>query len=271
LWSFCRHSDRAATVFVLGKPDMPIHRRSVLAGLALAGLRPNLVLAAAAMVEAGAIVGTSGANTAQLLGKIRDLAAGDPIFLNDLLATGENARLSARLGEATRLLLGARTRVRIDKFLVDRGGKLVLERGAILFDRPHNRPSGELSVTTPFGLIAARGTRFFAGPSWGRFGVYVESGLVDVATHGGTVRLNPGFGTDLTGMQAAPTKPAPWSRLRIGEAWASVVGAAGSPGSSSPSAGSGNMSAPGGGGSGGGVSGGSSQSTSGSGNSSTDK
>ncbi|WP_448951243.1 FecR domain-containing protein [Labrys neptuniae] len=249
---------------------MPIHRRSLLAGLALAGLRPNSVLAAATMVEAGTIVGSSGASTAELLGKVRALAAGDPVFLNDLLATGENARLTAQLGEATRLLLGARTRVRIDKFLVDRGGRLVLERGAILFDRPHNKPSGELSVTTPFGLIAARGTRFFAGRSWGGFGVYLDSGLVEVTTQGGTVRLTPGLGTDLTSMQAPPSKPQPWSRLRIGEAWASVLGAGSSPGGNSPAgvgAGSGNTSAP----SGGGGSGGGSQSTSGSGNSSTDK
>ncbi|MBP0579945.1 FecR domain-containing protein [Labrys sp. LIt4] len=202
---------------------MPIHRRSLLAGLLLAGIRPDRVLARAA-AEAGSILGASGESTAQARGRIRLLSVGDPVYLNDLLATGERARLSAQLGDATRLLLGARTRVRIDKFLIDRGGRLVLERGAIMFDRAHDRPSGELSVTTPFGLIAARGTRFFAGPSWGKFGVYVEDGVVDVATRGGTVRLTPGFGTELTGMQAAPAAPAPWSPLRISEARSVVVG-----------------------------------------------
>ncbi|MDZ5452518.1 FecR family protein [Labrys sp. ZIDIC5] len=227
---------------------MPIHRRSLLAGLLLAGIRPERVLARAA-VEAGSILGASGESTAQARGRTRLLAVGDPVYLNDLLATGESARLSAQLGDATRLLLGARTRVRIDKFLVDRGGKLVLERGAILFDRPHDRPSGELGVTTPFGLIAARGTRFFAGPSWGKFGVYVEDGVVDVATKGGTVRLTPGFGTELASMQAPPAKPAPWSRLRIGEAWGTVVGPRHTFGGSdvSPS-GEGDMPSPGGGG-----------------------
>ncbi len=204
---------------------MPIHRRSLLAGLLLAGLRPESVLARAT-VEAGSILGATGENTAQQRGNTRLLAVGDPVYLNDLLMTGERARLSARLGDATRLLLGARTRVRIDKFLVDRGGKLVLERGAILFDRPHDRPSGELSVTTPFGLIAARGTRFFAGPSWGKFGVYVENGVVSVTTRKGSVTLTAGFGTDLAGIDAPPAAPAPWSRLRLVEASAFVTGAA---------------------------------------------
>lgn len=201
---------------------MLIHRRSLLIGLALAGVRPGLA-AAMQIVEAGSVVQVTGQSTGQLRGEKRALAVGQPVFIDDMLATGSGARLAAKLGEMTRLSLGERTRVRIDKFLIDRGGELVLERGAILFDRPDQVPSGPLNVTTPFGLIAARGTKFFAGPSNGVFGVFVEHGLVTVKTRGGQVTLTNGQGTDLTSRRVAPTPPKTWGDARVAKALASVT------------------------------------------------
>ncbi len=202
---------------------MRIHRRSLLIGLALAGVRPGFAAATMQIVEAGSVVEVTGQSTGLLRGEKRALAVGDSVFIDDMLATGASARLAARLGELTRLSLGERTRVRIDKFLVDRGGELVLERGAILFDRPDDKPSGPLNVTTPFGLIAARGTKFFAGPSEGVFGVFVEHGLVNVKTAGGQVTLTNGQGTNLINNRTAPTPPGDWGDLRIAKALASVT------------------------------------------------
>ena len=68
-------------------------------------------------------------------------------------------------------------------------GELTLDGGALLFSRPEDPPSGPLDLHTPYGLIVARGTEFFAGPSEGAFGVYVEHGLVTVRTRAGAVRL----------------------------------------------------------------------------------
>ncbi|CAM5775269.1 hypothetical protein LMIY3S_04939 [Labrys miyagiensis] len=202
---------------------MLIHRRSLLIGLALAGVRPGFAAAAMQIVEAGSVVQVTGQTTGQLRGEKRSLAVGNSVFIDDMLATGSGARLAAKLGEMTRLSLGERTRVRIDKFLVDRGGELVLERGAILFDRPDDKPSGPLDVTTPFGLIAARGTKFFAGPSNGVFGVFVEHGLVTVRTRKGEVTLTNGQGTDLKSRNVAPTPPKSWGTTRIAQALASVT------------------------------------------------
>jgi len=202
---------------------MPIHRRSVLVGLAAAGLGPGLADAAMQIIEAGTVQAASGETTGQLRGEKRVLAVGASVFIDDMLGTGAGARLAVKLGEATRLSLGERTRIRIDRFLVDRGGELVLERGAMLFDRPDDPPSGMLKVTTPFGLIAARGTKFFAGPSNGVFGVFVEHGLVTVRTHGGQVTLTNGLGTNLTGIRTAPSKPVAWKAVRIADAEASVM------------------------------------------------
>ena len=200
---------------------MLVARRSILiglGGLALAG-RPAF---AAAGDEAGNVVAATGAATGQIRGAKRSLASGAPVFIDDMLSTGAAARLAVKLGQSTRLSLGERTRVRIDQFLVDRGGELTLGRGAMLFDRPDDPASGVLEVMTPFGLIAARGTKFFAGPSKGTFGVFVEHGLVTVKTKRGSVELTDGLGTNMTSLKAAPSDPAPWPDERIALAIASV-------------------------------------------------
>jgi ferric-dicitrate binding protein FerR (iron transport regulator) len=202
---------------------MLIPRRSILLGLALAGLRPGFAIAAMQIIEAGAVLSVTGESTGLLDGKKRALAVGGSVFIDDMLGTGAGARLAVKLGEATKLSLGERSRVRIDKFLVDRGGELVLERGAMLFDRPDDQPSGPLNVSTPFGLIAARGTKFFAGPSDGVFGVFVEHGQVTVKTHTGEVSLTNGLGTNLTSINKPPSSPMAWGELRIAKAEASVM------------------------------------------------
>ena len=194
---------------------MLLARRSVLIGLALAGFVPECAAAAPKLVQVGTVQSVSGACSVLSRGKRRPLTVGSPIFLFDTLATGDNARLHLTLGEATRLVLGERGRVRIDKFLVDHGGDVVLQGGAMLFDRPDDPESGPFNVTTPFGLIAARGTKFFAGPTKGLFGVFVHHGRVTVRNRGGIVSLTDGLGTDMASPRAAPTPAAPWAADRI--------------------------------------------------------
>ena len=84
---------------------------------------------------------------------------------------------------------------RVSEILQDRyiQNRLTPQQQNRLLDRPDAPPSGPLSVATPFGLIAARGTKFFAGPSQGTFGVFVEHGLVTVRTRVGAVTLTNGF------------------------------------------------------------------------------
>ncbi len=209
---------------------MLFDRRSVLIGLGLAGTMPVLARAAIDPVLAGTVAAVTGASTGvQPGGERRELAIGSQVFLEDTLGTAKGARLGVRLGKSTNLQLGERTRVRIDKFLVDRGGELVLERGAMMFDRPSDEPSGEMSITTPFGLIAARGTKFFAGPMRNGYSVFVEHGLVEVKTTSGAVTLTDGLGTDIPAPGdtrslglVKPSDPTGWSVERISQALAMV-------------------------------------------------
>jgi len=152
----------------------------------------------------------------------RTLAQAAPLFLNDEVGTGHDSRLGMRLGRNTMLRLGEDARVKIDRFLVDAGGEITLESGPLLFDRPRSQRPDSTRIRTPFGLIAVRGTRLFAGPSNARFGVFVERGIVAVTARGRQVVLHAGEGTDFDAPGAAPTPAKPWLPPRIRAAFASV-------------------------------------------------
>jgi hypothetical protein len=145
-----------------------------------------------------------------------------PLFINDLVGTGTDSRLKLQLGKDTTLRVGQQARLTIDRFLVNAGGEITLRSGAILFDRPAGSPPARMQIRSSFGLIAVRGTRFFAGPSAGVFGVFVERGRVAVSAAGVRVLLRRGQGTNLARPGAAPTRPAAWKPERIRSALGSV-------------------------------------------------
>jgi hypothetical protein len=119
--------------------------------------------------------------------------------------------------------LGPEARLRIDRFLIKAGGVLELVKGAMLFD--HDPAAGQTgsAIRTPFGLIAVRGTRFFAGPSNNLFGVFVYRGQVLVVGRNTSVQVLPEFGTDIAAPGGEPTPPHRWTEARIKAAEASVM------------------------------------------------
>jgi hypothetical protein len=106
--------------------------------------------------------------------------------------------------------------------VVNAGGLLVLESGGMAYDHDPKGDQDNVAVRVPFGLIAVRGTRFFAGPSNGVFGVFVERGEVMVVGVNTAVTVTSGFGSDLAGAGAEPTIPHQWSAARIASAFAAV-------------------------------------------------
>jgi ferric-dicitrate binding protein FerR (iron transport regulator) len=80
-----------------------------------------------------------------------------------------------------------------------------------------------MQIQTSFGLIAVRGTRFFAGQSAGVFGVFVERGRVAVSAAGTEVLVRAGQGTNIAHPGDAPTPAAPWGGARIRAALESVA------------------------------------------------
>jgi hypothetical protein len=170
---------------------------------------------------AGSVEEISGEAFAETREKRRPLERAAPIFVSDKVGTGPNSRLELRLGENTIIRLGERARLTIDRFLRNAGGEITLDSGAMLFDKRAGEPM-PMEIHGPFGVIAVRGTRFFAGPSNKVFGVFVEEGTVTVSAAGRQVILRAGEGTDIRSPGARPTPPTRWGQARISAAYTSV-------------------------------------------------
>jgi hypothetical protein len=192
-------------------------RRTLLSGLATACFR-----GVSAAEPAGAVDTVRGQCYAQASAMRRDLVPAAALFIGDTVATGEQSAISLHLGTATQVKLGAAARLRIDRFVVNAGGLLVLERGAMVYDRDPKESPGNVAVLVPYGLLAVRGTRFFAGPSDGMFGVFVTRGEVMVVGAHIAMHVTNGLGSDLRSAGAEPTLPHAWEAARIASEFASV-------------------------------------------------
>jgi hypothetical protein len=178
--------------------------------------------AAAAAERAGSVEDVTGEAFAEVDAGRRALDRAAPIFLGDDVATGAASRLGMLLGRNSKIRLGENARLKIDRFLVDAGGEMTLSSGPLLFDRPSGSAPAGVRIRSPFALIAVRGTRFFAGPSNGRFGIFVARGAVTVTAAGQRVVLREGDGTDVASPGAPPTPVKRWAPARISAALASV-------------------------------------------------
>jgi ferric-dicitrate binding protein FerR (iron transport regulator) len=168
----------------------------------------------------GSVEYVTGEAFAELESTRRALDRSAPVFLSEEVVTGAASRLGIQLGRKTMVRLGEQARLKIDRFLVDAGGEMTLRSGPLLFDGQPRRAG--VQIRSPFALIAVRGTRFFAGPSNDRFGVFVERGLVRVTSAGQQVILREGEGTDIALPGTPPTPVKRWSPERIRAALASV-------------------------------------------------
>jgi ferric-dicitrate binding protein FerR (iron transport regulator) len=200
--------------------ERPRNRRWLLRHGALAlplvlALRP-----ARAAEPVGSVDDVTGEAYGELESARRALDRAAPVFLSEEVVTGLASRLAMRLGRDTTVKLGEQARLKIDRFLVNAGGEMTLRSGPMLFDgRPHH---SAVQIRSPFALIAVRGTRFFAGPSNGRFGVFVARGSVAVSAAGQQVILREGDGTDIVAPGTPPTPVKRWGAERIRAALASV-------------------------------------------------
>ncbi|WP_213739421.1 FecR family protein [Bradyrhizobium sp. dw_411] len=202
------------------KRDRFRNRRWLLRSGALAlpfilALRP-----ARAVERVGSVEEITGEAFAEIESVRRALGRAAPVFLSEEIVTGVASRLGMRLGRETTVRLGEQARLKIDRYVVNAGGEMTLRSGPLLFDGPPHR--ARVQIRSPFALIAVRGTRFFAGPSNDRFGVFVARGSVAVTAAGEQVILRQGEGTDIAAPGAPPTPVKRWGAERIRAALASV-------------------------------------------------
>jgi hypothetical protein len=200
-------------------PDMlRLSRRALIAGgvAALFGAP-----APAQELTAGRVETVHGEVVAEAQSVRRPLATGSDIFIGDMVISAAESHVGMKLGTATAVNLGAETQLRIDR-LVGNGGTVELAAGAALIDRPEADRKETLQLRSPFGLIAARGTKFFAGSSYGVFGVFVLRGEVTVTAAGQTVVLRTDQGSEIRKPGHFPSAPRRWSSDRVAAALASV-------------------------------------------------
>ncbi len=143
----------------------------------------------------------------------RTLVVTNPLFQNETVTTGANARAELRLSDDTSLIMGEKSTVLLDEFVYDANGSAVinLATGAMRFVSSLSGHPGKLTIKTPVATIGVRGTDFWVGPIDGVYGVLLLGGKVDVSNEGGSVTLDtPRTGTLIQGAGIAPGPAVAW-------------------------------------------------------------
>jgi ferric-dicitrate binding protein FerR (iron transport regulator) len=186
------------------------------------GLLGRTAVSAAAANPVGNVTAVNGTATAIRAADQHHLRLGSNVMVQDIVKTGDNSSLAMLFGDKTSIRLGELTELLIDEYLVDIRGTFDLSRGAMVFDRPEDLPKTATTIKTVFGQLGVRGTRFFAGPSRGVFGVFVQRGRLEVSAGGVDRLLLSGDGVDIPGPGMPPTEIRRWPQARIDEAFSSV-------------------------------------------------
>jgi len=161
-------------------------------------------------------------------GQSREMTANGPIYFKDMIRTGEQSRLEAKLADDTVLTLGENGKITVDEFVYRpgrQGGKLGLNvvRGAFLFvgGKIEGPTGGNVTIKTAAGTLGVRGTTVWGGQIDGGYGVLVLDGLVTLKTRRGSVTMSKGQGTMLYAGRK-PEAAAPWPEDRTKRAVASI-------------------------------------------------
>lgn len=160
----------------------------------------------------------------------RPLAAGDPIRRGDRLTTGTDARLQVRFADGMELTLSDAAEMVVSEFdwvpAMSQGKvELTLAQGAFLMEtgKVGKLPDHPLVIKTPVASVGVRGTRFWGGSLDAPLNVLLLDGRIVVTSPAGSVELGePGAGTNIEAIGAAPTAPAFWGEDRIQRAFATV-------------------------------------------------
>jgi hypothetical protein len=186
---------------------------------------------ATAQQQIGSITRIQGEAAGTLGGSTRALGLNAPVFLNDIVSTGEASRLEVTFVDNTRLTLGANTKLTLDTYVFDpAAGRRTIRFGVVgalrfLSGRLSKLAASRISVTTPVAVIGVRGTEFFAGPIDDQaLGVLLIEGAVSVSNAAGRRILNrPGQGTNIAAAGAAPGPVTVWPQAKVNRALAAVA------------------------------------------------
>jgi hypothetical protein len=194
----------------------------------LIGIAALLVAPAQAATAIGKVSRVQGEVNGTIEGNTHPLGQDDAVYLDEALATGDNARLEVSLDDQTVLTVGEKATLHLDQFVYqpDRSVVKVTLAGAFRFvsGKVGANAARDASIATPFAVIAVRGTDVWGGPIDGALGVYLFEGAVDVTNAGVTASLTtPGQGVDLAANAAPPGAITLWAQDKVARAVATVT------------------------------------------------
>jgi len=179
----------------------------------------------------GAVTRIQGEASGTRGGSTRALGLNAPVFLNDVVSTGDGSRLEVTFADDTRLTLGGGTKLTLDTYVFNPAvGRRTIRFGIIgalrfLSGQLSKLAISRVSVKTPVAVIGIRGTEFFAGPIDDQaLGVFLIEGAVSVSNAAGRRILNrPGQGTNIATTGAAPGPVTIWPQAKVNRALAAVA------------------------------------------------
>jgi len=203
-------------------------RRRIVIAVILLGLAGGQ---ATAQEVIGAVTRIQGDASGTLGDSTRALSLEASVFRNEVLSTGEAARLEVTFADKTRLTLGEKAKLTLGTYVFNpAAGRRTIRFAAIGALRFLSGPLAKLvtsrvSVTTPFAVVGVRGTEFFAGPIDDQaLGVLLIEGTVSVSNPAGQRILNrPGQGTNIATPGAAPGPVTVWPPAKVNRALAAVT------------------------------------------------
>jgi hypothetical protein len=143
---------------------------------------------ATAQEAIGAVTRIQGEASGTLGGATNPLSQDASIFRNEVLSTGEAARLEVTFTDNTRLTLGEKARLTLGTYVFNpAAGRRTIKFavvGALRFlsGRLSKVVISRVTVTTPVAVVGIRGTDFFAGPIDNQaLGVLLIEGAVSVS------------------------------------------------------------------------------------------
>jgi len=159
------------------------------------------------------------------------LALDSAVFLNDVVTTGAAARLEVAFVDGTKLTLGAKTRLTLDRFIYAPGSGVGSLRfgvvGAFRFvsGRITKLANANAVIVTPTATAGIRGTDFWGGPIDDQaLGMVLFEGAIVVSNAAGQQVLEtPGQGTNIAQPGDAPGPVTFWPQDKVDRAVATVT------------------------------------------------
>lgn len=200
-----------------------LHRLIVIAVTLLSGFGGGQVAAQEAI---GAVSRIQGETSGTRGGATRALGLNASVFLNEVVSTGEAARLEVTFTDGTQVTLGEKAELTLDTFVFNpAAGSGTIKFGVVGAFRFLSGQSSDVSVTTPVATLGIRGTEFWGGPIDNQaLGVFLIEGAVRVSNAAGEQILSqPGQGTDIATPGAAPGSVTLWPPDKVNRAIATVT------------------------------------------------